>query len=96
MTATTANPPAPVAPAALTAAMANVSLSPASPTAPPPTTRGPSVRVSVPHDAKPTTKEGSGLRPTGTSYPERKLERREALLKGKEGSRQRRRWENGE
>jgi hypothetical protein len=38
---------------------------------------------------------------TSTTYPTRKLarrdslDRREALLKGKEGSRQRRRWENG-
>ena len=82
--------------------MANVSLFQTSAAAPTPTTRSPSVRVSVPHDAKSPTKEGSGPRPTGTAYPERKLvrrdsmERREALLKGKEGSRQRRRWENGE
>ena len=39
-------------------------------------------------------------RTTTTTYPTRKLrcdslDRREALLKGKEGSRQRRRWENG-
>lgn len=93
--ATATSPSAPVAPAALTAAMANVSLSPTSAAAPPPTGRSPAVRVSVP----PTAKDGSGLR---TAYPERKLvrrdsmERREALLKGKEGSRQRRRWENGE
>jgi hypothetical protein len=48
-----------------------------------------SVRITVPLDAAPRV------------YTERKLlrrdsmERRDALLKGKEGSRQRRRWENG-
>ena len=49
-----------------------------------------SVRITVPRDAT-----------ARTPYPERKLLRRdsldsrEALPKGKEGSRQRRRWENG-
>ena len=61
-----------------------------SPQASPKLIRGTSVRLSVPLDSKPT------------SAPPRKLvrrdslDRREALLKGKEGSRQRRRWENGE
>ena len=54
---------------------------------------GTSVRITVPLDAT--------ARTTSSLYPDRKLlrrdslERREALLKGKEGSRQRRRWENG-
>jgi hypothetical protein len=51
---------------------------------------GTQVRITVPLDATPTA-----------LYSDRKLlrrdslERREAFLKGKEGSRQRRRWENG-
>jgi hypothetical protein len=51
---------------------------------------GTSVRMTIPLDAA-----------SRSLYPERKIarrdsmERREALLKGKEGSRQRRRWENG-
>ena len=37
----------------------------------------------------------SGTRPQRKLVRRDSLERREALLKGKEGSRQRRRWENG-
>ena len=37
----------------------------------------------------------AGLRPQRKLLRRDSLERREALLKGKEGSRQRRRWENG-
>ncbi len=54
---------------------------------------GTSVRITVPID--------DTARATSMPYPDRKLvrrdslERREAFLKGKEGSRQRRRWENG-
>lgn len=55
-----------------------------------------SVRITVPLDAAPRAAAGASK-----VYPERKfirrdsMERREALLKGNEGSRQRRRWENG-
>lgn len=63
------------------------------PTTPERTVIANSVRLSVPLDA-------SSKRVVPV-YPDRKLarrdsmDRREALLKGKEGSRQRRRWENG-
>ena len=52
--------------------------------------RGPSVRLSVPLDSKQT------VTTTRKILRRDSLDRREALLKGKEGSRQRRRWENGE
>lgn len=52
--------------------------------------RGTSVRISVPLDVRPTTTPARKL------VRRDSLERREAFLKGKEGSRQRRRWENGE
>ena len=61
--------------------------------------RSRSVKLSVPIDA--TTTPVATHEVTTTTYPKRKvlrrdsLERREALLKGREGSRQRRRWENG-
>ncbi|KAK4942282.1 hypothetical protein LTR10_017888 [Elasticomyces elasticus] len=82
------------APAAeeITEQMNNVSIEPS--TSPKPVT-GTSVRISVPLDATSRTAV-----PTARVYTERKIlrrdsiERREALLKGKEGSRQRRRWEN--
>merc|ERR1711939_957446 len=72
----------------ITQQMENVSITPATPPRP---VTGTTVRISVPLDA--TTRSAV--------YTERKIlrrdsiERREALLKGKEGSRQRRRWENG-
>lgn len=52
--------------------------------------RGQSVKLSVPLDGKPAV--------TATRKLLRRdsLEHREAIQKGKEGSRQRRRWENGE
>lgn len=53
-------------------------------------TRGTSVKISVPLDHKTTATT------TRKILRRDSLERREALLKGKEGSRQRRRWENGE
>lgn len=77
----------------ITVQMNNVSIEPSQPVKP---VTGTSVRISVPLDAT--------SRPAATTtrvYTERKIlrrdsiERREALLKGKEGSRQRRRWENG-
>jgi hypothetical protein len=100
MAATTSTHPTPTAQptADLTAAMANVSVSspaPAPAPAPTPATTmrsSPSVRIAT--APKTSTSDTS-------SYPTRKLvrrdslDRREALLKGKEGSRQRRRWENG-
>lgn len=52
--------------------------------------RKPSVRLSVPLDSKQT------VTTTRKILRRDSLDRREALLKGKEGSRQRRRWENGE
>ncbi|KAK5197234.1 hypothetical protein LTR99_000407 [Exophiala xenobiotica] len=71
----------------ITQQMGNVSITPMTPPRP---VTGTTVRISVPLDA--TTRSAV--------YTERKIirrdsiERREALLKGKEGSRQRRRWEN--
>ncbi|EXJ58273.1 hypothetical protein A1O7_05698 [Cladophialophora yegresii CBS 114405] len=50
---------------------------------------GSSVRITVPLDATPRT-----LYSDQKLFRRDSLERREALLKGKEGSRQRRRWEN--
>ena len=77
----------------ITEQMSSVSIE--SPIPPKPVT-GTTVRISVPLDA--TDRPAVTTR---TVYTERKImrrdsmERREALLKGKEGSRQRRRWENG-
>ncbi|EXJ91208.1 hypothetical protein A1O1_04318 [Capronia coronata CBS 617.96] len=73
----------------ITTQMDNVSMDPETP--PRPT----SVRITVPLDAQSRTPVV-----TSTIHAQRKLlrrdsmERRDALLKGKEGSRQRRRWEN--
>ena len=49
------------------------------------------VKLSVPLDGPSV----AGSTPRRTIIRRDSLERREALLKGKEGSRQRRRWENG-
>ncbi len=71
--------------------------------------RGGSVTLTVPLDERRESRplgtgllgKSSGTRQVHTTYgrsePIRRdsLKRREALLKGKEGSRQRRRWENG-
>ena len=72
------------------ASQAHGNLASTVPTHPPELVRGTSVRLSVPLDNKQTV--------TATRKILRRdsLDRREALLKGKEGSRQRRRWENGE
>ena len=85
--------------------MADEAMSPRTPERP---IRSTAVRVSLPFHAKPAASAEPGSRSTAammtdtvTTHPVRKLvrrdslERREALLKGKEGSRQRRRWENG-
>ena len=59
--------------------------------------QGNSVKLSVPIDAQPLAST-PGQTVLAQPRPLRRrdsLERREALLKGKEGSRQRRRWENG-
>lgn len=53
------------------------------------TVRGTSVRLSVPLDSR------SSVTTTRKLVRRDSMERREAILKGKEGSRQRRRWENG-
>jgi hypothetical protein len=77
----------------ITVQMNNISIEPSNPLKP---VTGTSVRISVPLDATSRTAVA-----TSRVYTERKIfrrdsiERREALLKGKEGSRQRRRWENG-
>lgn len=71
-----------------------------SPSAPRP--RGTTVTIDIPLDEDPAAYEASRPRPEAvhTVYKRREpirrdsLKRREALLKGKEGSRQRRRWEN--
>lgn len=85
--------------------MADVAISSPSASTSPMVARGSSVRLSVPLDAKPRATDAVVSRSTGTGstgYAVTKvarrdsMERREALLKGKEGSRQRRRWENGE
>jgi R3H-associated N-terminal domain len=68
--------------------------------------RGTSVRLSVPLDSTPIRPGISDAIPSAVSQTHKisgrhtlirrdSIERREALLKGKEGSRQRRRWENG-
>jgi hypothetical protein len=99
MAATAPNPTAPAS-ADLNTAMASVSLSPADASLSPTTALHPAVRLSVPLDAQPIATDAAAS--SSGKYPVRKLvrrdsmERREALLKGKEGSRQRRRWENGE
>lgn len=53
---------------------------------------GTSVRISVPLDA---SIKRVPVYPDHTTARRDSMDRREALLKGKEGSRQRRRWENG-
>lgn len=95
--------PAPSAPRQSTAIpeelsikMEDVSITPAAAGRP---VTGTSVRITVPLDATASVKSTRPL--TGAVYADRKImrrdsmDRREALLKGKEGSRQRRRWENG-
>jgi len=68
--------------------------------------RGTSVRLSVPLDSMPVRPGISDAVPSAASQTHKisgyrtpirrdSVDRREALLKGKEGSRQRRRWENG-
>ena len=82
--------------AEVTSAMENTTIEPKTPER---AARGTSVKLSVPIDE--STSKVSAHGTTTTTYPSRKLarrdslDRREALLKGKEGSRQRRRWENG-
>ncbi|KAK8167785.1 R3H-associated N-terminal domain-containing protein [Phyllosticta citrichinensis] len=84
-----------------TRALASVNIS----TAPQPTIRGTSVTLDIPLDdhvlPQPETTEATASKFVHSAYTRRKeplrrdsLKRREALLKGKEGSRQRRRWEN--
>lgn len=66
-----------------------------------PSARGTGVTLSIPLDASRDRDEMDGTR-SKTAYRARKdpirrdsQKRREALLKGKEGSRRRQRWENG-
>ncbi|KAK7509327.1 R3H-associated N-terminal domain-containing protein [Phyllosticta citriasiana] len=84
-----------------TRAMASVNIS----AAPQSTIRGTSVTLDIPLDdhvlPRPEPTEPTAAKFVRSGYPSRKeplrrdsLKRREALLKGKEGSRQRRRWEN--
>lgn len=84
-----------------TRALASVNIS----TAPQPTIRGTSVTLDIPLDdhflPQPEPTEATASKLVRSAYASRKeplcrgsLKRREALLKGKEGSRQRRRWEN--
>lgn len=82
---------------------------PAARIAPPPAIRGTTVTLDIPLDdhVQPHAQSGENGQATAaqavrTGYTRRQeplrrdsLKRREALLKGKEGSRQRRRWENG-
>lgn len=86
-----------------TLALASVNISAAPPQ---PTIRGTSVTLDIPLDdhvvPQPETTQNTAAKLVRSGYPRRKeplrrdsLKRREALLKGKEGSRQRRRWENG-
>ncbi|KAK8255429.1 R3H-associated N-terminal domain-containing protein [Phyllosticta capitalensis] len=85
-----------------TLALASVNISAAPPQ---PTIRGTSVTLDIPLDdhvvPQPETTQNTAAKLVRSGYPRRKeplrrdsLKRREALLKGKEGSRQRRRWEN--
>lgn len=82
--------------AELTTAMANTNIAPTSP--PVQTASSPTVRMALPS----TAGAHGGVPRTTTSGAQvhklvrrDSLERREAFLRGKEGSRQRRRWENG-
>jgi hypothetical protein len=54
--------------------------------------RGTGVTLSIPLDVSPLAKEA---RPRKEPLRRDSLKRREALLRGKEGSRRRQRWENG-
>ena len=74
------------------AALQAVSISPQTPEK---TRRSTSVKLSVPID-DPTAGTSTTVYGTRKLLRRDSMERREALLKGKEGSRQRRRWENGE
>jgi hypothetical protein len=64
-----------------------------------PTARGTGVSLSIPLDsARPdadTTPSKPAYKPRKEPLRRDSLKRREALLKGKEGSRRRQRWENG-
>jgi len=86
-------------------AMATVAIS-----SPSPGIRGTSVTLDIPLDEHPVARpkpsdeeaEGEAARQPRPGYQRRRepirrdsLKRREALLKGKEGSRRRQRWENG-
>ena len=72
------------------ASQADANVASTTPARAPEPVRGTSVRLSVPLDNKQT------VTTTRKILRRDSLDRREALLKGKEGSRQRRRWENGE
>jgi len=60
--------------------------------------RGTSVKLSVPLDdvSDATPRATTSVNTSRKLLRRDSLDRREALLKGKEGSRQRRRWENGQ
>lgn len=66
-----------------------------------PTVRGADIPLSIPLELSEPIKTASPAKPT-TYKPRKELlqrdsqKRREALLRGKEGSRRRQRWENGE
>jgi len=66
-----------------------------SPTTPERLVTGTSVRMSVPLDASSVKRVMPIYDPDRKIARRDSMDRREALLKGKEGSRQRRRWENG-
>lgn len=77
----------------ITQQMGNVSMEPKTQTSP----MGTSVRITVPLDASSRPAVAASSLSGARKLPRRdSMDRREALLKGNEGSRQRRRWENGE
>ena len=68
-----------------------------------PSARGTGVTLSIPLDARERDNDAVDPRAAKTAYKPRKqglrrdsMKSRDALLRGKEGSRRRQRWENGE
>lgn len=82
-------PQMPETPRQITAHVEKASMHPTTPERP---VTGTSVRISVPLDA---SIKRVPVYPDRATARRDSMDRREALLKGKEGSRQRRRWENG-
>jgi hypothetical protein len=61
-----------------------------------PSARNTGVTLSIPLDAEEPPSKASAYKPRKEPLKRDSQKRREAVLKGKEGSRRRQRWENGE